>query len=71
MIEEAMFIHSVLGKTIEKQTKTIDDQRNKQVEVLKVLKAAEEQEKRSIDDRYTIGQINNEIKKEINRIKTV
>ena len=33
-----MSIHSVLGKTIEKQTKTIDDQRNKQVEVLKVLK---------------------------------
>ena len=71
MIEEAMFIHSGLGKVIEKQTKTIDDQRNKRVEVLKVLKAAEEQEQRSIDDRYTIGQINNEIKKEINRIKTV
>ena len=35
-----MFIFFLLGKAIKKQTKRIEDQRNKKVEVLKILKPA-------------------------------
>ena len=35
MIEEAKFTYSPLGKAFEKQTKTIEDQREKQVESIK------------------------------------
>ena len=36
--EQAKFAYSPLGKAFEKQTKTIEDQRRKQVEALEVLK---------------------------------
>ena len=36
--EQAKFAYSPLGKAFEKQTKTIEDQRKKQVEALEVLK---------------------------------
>ena len=32
IIEQAKFTYSPLGKAFEKQTKTIEDQRNKQIE---------------------------------------
>ena len=38
MIEQAKFIYSTLGKALEEQTKTIEDQKRKQVEALKILK---------------------------------
>ena len=44
MIEQAKFTHSPLGKSLEKQIKTTEDQRIKQVKPLKVLKPEEIQE---------------------------
>ena len=38
IIEEAIFTYSPLGKSFEKQIKTIEDQGKKQVDALKVLK---------------------------------
>ena len=38
MIQQAKFIYSPLGKTFEKQIKTIEDHGKKQVEALKDLK---------------------------------
>ena len=35
MIEQAKFIYSPLGKAFEKQIKTIEDQRKKQIDALK------------------------------------
>ena len=42
IIEQAKFTYSPLGKAFEKQIKTIEDQGNKQVEALKILKPIEE-----------------------------
>lgn len=53
MIKQDKFIHSPLEKAIEKQTKIIEDQRNKQVKVLKILKPADEQKTRLIRDIYS------------------
>ena len=39
MIEQAKFTYSPLGKAFEKQIKTIEDQREKQVKALKDLKS--------------------------------
>ena len=44
MIEQAKFTHSPLCKSLEKQIKTTEDQRIKQVKPLKVLKPEEIQE---------------------------
>ena len=41
IIEQAKFTYSPLGKAFEKQIKTIEDQRNKQVEALEILKPKE------------------------------
>ena len=38
IIEQAKFTYSPLGKAFEKQIKTIEEQRKKQVEALEVLK---------------------------------
>ena len=38
IIEQAKFTYSLLGKAFEKQTKTIEDQGQKQAEILKGLK---------------------------------
>ena len=35
MIEQATFTHSSLGKDLEKETKTIEEQRQKQVKLYK------------------------------------
>ena len=42
IIEQAQFTYSPLGKTFEKQIKTIEDQGKKQVEALKDLKPEEQ-----------------------------
>ena len=42
MIQQAKFTYFSLGKASQKQIKTIEDQGEKQVEVLKVLKPSEE-----------------------------
>ena len=41
IIEQGKFTYSLLGKAFEKQTKTIEDQREKQVETLKNLRLKE------------------------------
>ena len=55
IIEQAKFIYSSLGKALEKQTKTIEDQGEKQVKVLKVL------EPKSIDSKSNEQPINQDI----------
>ena len=42
IIEQARFTYSPLGKAFEKQTKTIEDQGEKQVETLKTFKSDNE-----------------------------
>ena len=42
IIEQAKFTYSPLGKAFEKQLKTIEDQRKKQIKALKDLKAKEQ-----------------------------
>ena len=69
MIEEDKFIYSPLGKGIKNQTKKIENQQNKQIKVLKVLKPADQQEPRIIEGMYQKEQRNNEIKKELTRMK--
>ena len=54
MIGQAKFTYSTLGKTLEKQGKTIEYQGTKQVEALKSLKPKESQELESIDGTYDI-----------------
>ena len=65
MIEEDKFIYSPLGKGIKNQTKIIENQQNKQIKVLKVLKPADQQELRIIESMYQKEQRKNEIKKEL------
>ena len=43
IIEQAKFTYSPLGKAFEKQTKTIEDQRKKQVDALESLKPSNKQ----------------------------
>ena len=45
LIEQVKFTYFPLGKAFEKQIKTIEDKRRKQVEALKVLKTLEHQQK--------------------------
>ena len=45
IIEQAKFNYSPLGKAFQKQTKTIEDQRRKQVDVLADLKSKEIKQK--------------------------
>ena len=43
IIEQAKFTYSPLGKAFEKQTKTIEDQRKKQIDALESLKPSDQQ----------------------------
>ena len=45
VIEQVKFTYSSLGKASEKQTKKIEDQAKKQVQVLKVLRPVEHEQK--------------------------
>ena len=49
VIEQAKFTYSPLGKSFEKQRKTIEDQGIKQVQALKTLKSEENQELESTE----------------------
>ena len=78
MIEQAKFTYSPLGKTFEKQRKTIEDQGIKQVEALKVLKPEESlkvfkpeenQELESTKGSFPKNMRINEIKNKIDEIE--
>ena len=65
IIEQARFTNSPLGKAFEEQTKTIKDQRQKQVEALNTLKS---------NNQLTIKDVipkNDEAKRELDKIKEI
>ena len=51
IIEQAKFTDSPLGKAFEKQIKTVEDQGEKQVEVLKALKGHQKQTANNYEDK--------------------
>ena len=67
VIEQAKFTYSPLGKTFEKQPKTIEDQGEKQVKSLGDLKL--KKQIKSIKGIFPEGHKSVKIKNEINRIK--
>ena len=69
VIEQAKFTYSPLGKALEKQRKTIGDQRIKQVQALKALKSEANKELESIEGIFPKNMKTNEIKNEINEIR--
>ena len=69
IIEQAKFTYSPLGKAFEKQIKTIEDQGEKQVDILNTLKSYNQL---TIEDVIPNGAVNNdEAKKEIDKIKKI
>ena len=69
VIEQAKFTYSSPGKAIEKQIKTIEDQREKEIETLEGLKSDENQDLESIEGLFPRKMRNIEIKSEIEEIK--
>ena len=67
IIEQAKFTYSPLGKAFEKQTKTIEDQREKNVQALEDLKPKEQI--KSIKGNFTEVYESVEMKNEMNEIK--
>ena len=68
--EQAKFTYSLLGKTFEKQIKTIQDQGQKQVQALKTFKS--DNKKLTIEDMIPKSALNNdEAKKELDKIKEI
>ena len=53
IIEQAKFIYSPLGKAFEKQTKTIEDQGNKQIDALADLKPKETKPRETRPNKYS------------------
>ena len=68
MIEQAKFTYSPLGKAIEKQIKTIEDQGEKQIKGLNTFKSDNE-ERENIIPKSAL--INDESKKELDKIKEI
>ena len=68
IIEQTKFTYSPLGKAFEKQTKTIEDQRKKQVDALESLKPSDKKLP-SIKDFISKENQNPEIINEIKRIE--
>ena len=67
--EQAKFTYSPLGKSFEKQIKTIEDQGKKQVDALDTLKSNSQL---TIEDVIPKNALNNdEAKKELNKIKEI
>ena len=64
---QAKFTYSPLGKTSEKQIKTIEDQGEKQIKSLKDLKT--EEQTKSVEEIFPKGYEKAEIKNKINNIK--
>ena len=70
-IEQTKFTYSPLGKAFEKQIKTIEEQGQKQINTLEVLKPEENKEEiKSVEGLFPKGIGTNEIKKEIDEIKS-
>ena len=70
IIEQAKFTHCLLGKAFEKQTKKIEEQGQKQVKALEVLKPEENKEEiKSVEGLFLKEMRTNEIKNEIDEIK--
>ena len=70
IIEQAKFTYSPLGKTFEKERKTIEEQARKQVEALKPWKSERnKQDIKSIDEIFPKKRKTIEIKNEIDEIK--
>ena len=69
IIEQARFTYSPLGKALEKQIKTIEDQEQKQVEALNTLKYNNQS---TIEDVIPNNVLNNdEARKELDKIKEI
>ena len=73
-IEQVKFTYSHLGKVFEKQTKTIEEQRQKQVKALEVLRSEETKEKNQVEIKSVEGDFQkemrtNELKNKIGEIK--
>ena len=69
MIEQAKFTYSPLGKVLEEQRKTIEEQGKKQVEALEVLKR--NTQKLTIKDVIPENTLSEETKNELNKIKEI
>ena len=71
IIEQAKLTYSPLGKAFEKQIKTIDDQREKEVTALNTLKS-DKNNKLTIEDMIPKNAFSNdEVEKEIDKIKEI
>ena len=68
-MEQAKFTYSPLGKTSEKQIKTIENQGEKQIKSLKYLKT--EEQTKSVEEIFPKGYEKAEIKIKINNIKNM
>ena len=69
MIEQATFTYSPLGKALEKQRKTIQDQGITKVQALKPLKSEEKKEIESFEGLFPKNMGNNEIKDKLDEIR--
>ena len=69
IIEQANFTFSPLGKPFEKQMKTIEEQRKKQVEALEVLKP--NTQKLTIKDAILGNTLTEEAKNELSKTKEI
>ena len=67
IIEQARFTYSPLGKAFKKQTKTIDNQGQKQIEALNTLKSNNQLTIEDVIPKNTLN--NDEAKKELDKIK--
>ena len=67
IIEQAKFTHSPLGKALEKQIKTIEEQGKKQVETLEVFER--NTQKLTINDAIPENILSEEAENELNKIK--
>ena len=71
IIEQTKFTYSTLGKAFDKQIKTIEDQRKKQVDALNTLKSDSKLEIKGKDIIPENSFANDESRKELNKIKEV
>ena len=67
--EQAKFTYASLGKKFEKQIKTIEEQGNKQVEALEVLKS--NTQTLTFKDAIAENTITEEAKNKLNKIKEI
>ena len=69
IVEKGKFTYFPLGKAFEKQTKTIEEQGEKQVEALEVLKP--NTQKSTIKDAIQENTLTEEAKNELSKIKEI